>query len=295
MGYGKYDRGARMLRATSAGWDKATSFDSISTQTSERRIHDSMNPKDLKNRECRDSDDHPNSIPVMFWLDVTGSMGEIPKMMIKTGLPHLMDALSQDGVKDASLCFGAIGDHEYDQGPLQIGQFEAGDKELDMWLTRTWLERGGGGNAGESYGLAYYAAAYHTITDAWEKRKQKGFLFTCGDEPFLSNYPITAIKEIMGEGVVGQSTFTMESLYKAAQEKFHIFHFHVTHGGRQSVPSNWKELLGQNVIIVDDHNEIPHLMANLIVSNCPSCGKTTPVDHQVGGATTDFQPTEIIL
>ena len=86
--------------------------------------------------------------------------------------------------------FGAIGDHECDSCPLQVGQFESGDVELDMWLTRTFLEKGGGGNNGESYGLAWFMANNFIRTDAKDKRQQKGFVLTIGDEPVLHNYPL---------------------------------------------------------------------------------------------------------
>jgi hypothetical protein len=84
----------------------------------------------------------------------------------------------------------------------------------------------------------------------------------------------------MGDTATGQSTYTMESLYKAVQERFHVFHFHVTHGGSRGVPSNWENLLGQHVIKVDDHNDIPHMMAKIITSNYTTQAQATvtPVD-----------------
>ena len=108
-----------------------------------------------------------------------------------------MGGLIQNGIPDPTLLFLAIGDHECDKSPLQVGQFESGDPELDLWLTRTWLEKGGGGNAGESYLLAHYFAAYHTDIDAYNKRGKRGFLFTVGDEPGLTSLPGRVIDEIM--------------------------------------------------------------------------------------------------
>src|SRR5690606_5631209 len=99
-----------------------------------------------------------------------------------------------------SVLFLAIGDHETDSAPLQVGQFESGDAELDLWLTRTWLEGKGGANSGESYLLAWYFASKFTKLDSLDKRGQKGFLFTIGDEPGLSILPKRAINEIMNDG-----------------------------------------------------------------------------------------------
>ena len=59
----------------------------------------------------------------------------------------------------------AIGDAVSDRAPLQVGQFESG-LEMDMWLTRIWLE-GRGGDLPESYTLAHWFGAHHTATDAW--------------------------------------------------------------------------------------------------------------------------------
>ena len=125
-------------------------------------------------RESRDSTSNPNSLPVIIALDVTGSMRTIPHSLVKEGLPNMVGNMIQRGVTDPAILFLGIGDHTCDDAPLQVGQFESGDEELDLWLTRTWLEGHGGGNNGESYLLAWYFAAKHTITDAWEKRGQKG-------------------------------------------------------------------------------------------------------------------------
>src|SRR5690606_15382199 len=128
---------------------------------------------------------------------------------------------------DASVMFCAIGDHKYDRVPFQVGQFESGDEELDIWLTRTFLEGGGGGNGGESYMLAWYFAAFHVNTDAWEKRGQKGLLITFGDENNHGSLAATSIKEIFGDNV--ERSYTSEELLELAREKWHVFHVTVRH------------------------------------------------------------------
>ena len=45
------------------------------------QCHPLMNPKGVRLRESRDSADHPQSLGIAFALDVTGSMGEIPKIL----------------------------------------------------------------------------------------------------------------------------------------------------------------------------------------------------------------------
>jgi len=265
MGSSRYSSEDRNIRAASLSY-ATKSVNEIFTQNQKRVIHESMDPKGVLFRESRDSSVHPNTIPIQLFLDVTGSMGHIPHEMIKDGLPKLMGALIQNGVEDAALMFGAIGDHECDRHPLQIAQFESGDAELDMWLTRTYLEGGGGGNTGESYLLAWYLAAHHIKTDAFEKRKKKGFVFTIGDEPCLKNLPVSAIKNIMGDTAVGQGNYTREELLAKAQEQNHVYHIHIEHGGRALDP-DWKQLLGQNLIKITDYKNVSKVISDTILSH----------------------------
>ncbi|MBF4486116.1 hypothetical protein [Flavobacterium sp. CSZ] len=269
MGGTRYDLGARLSRATAAGYGSKSAGE-IFTQNSLRMAHESMNPNGITFREARDSEVHPNTVPIILGLDVTGSMGHIPHELIKDGLPKLMGGIIQGGVPDPALLFVGIGDHECDRYPLQVGQFESGDEELDMWLTRTYIEGGGGGNAGESYLLAWYFAAFHTKTDAFEKRGQKGLLFTVGDEPNLETLPASAIKEIMGQG---QQTYTHLELLKEAQKRYEVYHISVLHSD-QAVRANvaWKELLGQNCLSIEDHKEIPNVIKKIICDKHKSSG-----------------------
>jgi len=264
MGSTMYNAMDRSVRADSLGYF-SKSTDETFTQQKVRRIHKDMDPNGVSFRECRDSDVHPNAFPVQFYLDLTGSMGDIPALLVKDGLPSMMTTIIQRGTPDVALLFGGVGDHEADRYPLQVGQFESGDAELDMWLTRTFLEGGGGSNAGESYALAWYFAAFHTVTDAWEKRSQKGVVITCGDEPDLRTYPISAIKSLMGTAAVGQATYTEEELYKAASEKNHVYHISIEHGS--TTDNSWRTLLGENLIVTKDYTEVPKIVADIVLKH----------------------------
>jgi len=272
MGGTRYDFGAREYRAKKVGYASKSAAE-IFTQNALRMAHESMNPNGVIFREARDSDVHPNTVPIILGLDVTGSMGHIPHELIKEGLPKLMGGIIQGGVPDPALLFLGIGDHECDRYPLQVGQFESGDEELDMWLTRTYIEGGGGGNAGESYLLAWYFAAFHTKTDAFEKRGQKGLLFTVGDEPGLKTLPASAIKEIMGQG---QQTYTHLELLAEAQKRYDVYHISVLHSGQAiNADVEWKELLGQNSLSIEDHREIPNVIKKIICDKHKSSGLGT--------------------
>jgi len=265
MGHGLYNSDSRSIRATTMGYF-SKSTDDVFTQSKERKIHESMEPKKALLREARDSETHPNSLPIIIALDTTGSMGSIPAHLVKDGLPKMVGNIIQKGVPDPAILFLGVGDHECDRAPLQVGQFESGDEELDLWLTRTWLERGGGGNSGESYLLAWYFAAKHTVTDSFDKRGQKGILFTIGDEPCLKSLPKRVVDELMGVGT--EVNYSDHQLLELAQEKYDVYHLHVMQGsdGHSSL-GYWQKLLGQHCIVVDDYEKVGDILSDVVISN----------------------------
>lgn len=287
MGYTAYNENSRSIRSESLNYmsvsTSSAAANAVFQQNVKKQIHQDMDPLNLKFRECFDSEAHPNTVPIIVALDVTGSMGSVPKEFVMDGLPTMMSTIIQRGTPDAAVCFMAIGDHECDRAPLQVGQFESGDAELDLWLTRSWLEGGGGGNMGESYALAWYAAARHTKTDACIKRHTKGFLFTVGDEPILPNYPASALKALFGETETIQSTMTAGEMLKEAQECYNVYHIGLSRGGEV----RWQELLGQKYIPCDDYRKIPKMIAEIV-------SQFNPATQTTGTEIADF-PTTIIL
>ena len=252
--------------------------------------HQTMSPHGLEFREARDSEAHPNTVPVIIALDVTGSMGFIPEQMVKRDLGHIMQTLIDAGVDDATVCFLAIGD-KYDLSPLQVGQFESGDQELVTWLERTWLEGHGGGGNHESYDLAWLFAAQHTITDAWEKRGQKGFLFTIGDERNWEEIEGTRLSEIMG--YKQSQSYTPKRLLEMAQEKWNVMHIHVSDGNYavDDVDKFWKPLLGQSFVWMPS-KEIPKYITNAVVAglqDTPS-SEPSPDSFSSGGSPEPSEP-----
>ena len=276
MGFGSYSVSDRSERSTSRGYATKSAHE-IFTQ---RSINNAMNPNGVRLRESRDSEEHPSSVPIIVALDVTGSMGSVPHHLVKEGLPKMMSGIMQAGIPDPQVLFLAIGDHECDRSPLQVGQFESNDELLDKWLTDVFLEGGGGGNAGESYFLAWYFAAQRTAHDAFDKRGQKGFLFTIGDEPTLKSLPKNVVREIMGDGQYDD--YTAASLLDAAREKYHVYHLHIreTHSGsRKEVMEGWRQLMQDNLVIVDRKEDVSRIIAEIIVKNTPVSG-AKPIDEQ---------------
>jgi hypothetical protein len=261
MGSGSYSSTSRHVRAASAGYYTKSAREIFKS----RSMNNAMSPHGVKVRESCDSDEHPESLAIVLALDVTGSMHSIPHHLVKKGLPDVMDSIIKKGVEHPQLLFMGIGDHECDEAPLQIGQFESSDELLDKWLTDIWLEGGGGGNDGESYMLAWYFAANHTAIDCFNKRKQKGFLFTVGDEPCLPELPKAELKEIMG--TKQPETVSSLELLAKVRERYNVYHLHVMegqNGTRKEVMDGWKQLLGDNLRLVDNHYDVPRIIADII-------------------------------
>lgn len=226
-----------------------------------------FDPAGVTMRESRDSEEHPETVAIALFLDVTGSMREVPHMLIKNGLPRLMEKIINSGVQHPQIMISAIGDHECDDAPLQVGQFESGDQEIDVGLTRIFIEGGGGGNDGESYLLAWFLCSRFTSIDCFEKRGTKGCLFTIGDEPTLKSVPGRILDRIMGKHQ--NVDCTAVNLIAAASEKYNVYHIHVkegtNHGASESVMGGWRQLLGDNFLVAESINAIPEIIAAKVV------------------------------
>ena len=259
MGGGTYSTSNRQTRSISKGYATKSKEAIFSS-----KLHESMKSVNATYRESRDSDEHPNSFPVILTLDVTGSMGDIPHNLIKGDLPKIMGGIIEGGFPDPQLLFLAVGDHKTDRAPLQVGQFESNDEALDMWLERTWLESGGGGNGGESYPLAWMFAGMNTEHDSYLKRGKKGLLITIGDENFHNDYSQNALKEIFGKA---ERSYTAKEMLESAQELYDVYHIHINHGWRgESEAANWKKLLPENLIIIENMEEVSKTVLDLVKS-----------------------------
>lgn len=313
MGGGTYSFTSRMYRHVKSGHATAEFNDSgevvkdsvdYSSYTREKAfknysLNSAMNPKNAILREARDSEEHPNSLAIIIALDVTGSMGHIPHDLVKEGLPNIMEKIIQNSIPDPQVLFLGIGDHEIDQAPLQVGQFESGDELLDKWLTEVYLEGGGGGNYGESYLLAWYFASQHTSIDCFEKRKQKGFLFTIGDEPTLKTIPKEALQNLMGTGQF--EDYSANELYDKAREMYNVFHIHIAETGKgrySETIDGWKQLLGDNLKVVDHHKDVARIIADTVVENKDNINASTiaadPKDLVKEEKTGDSEPEEML-
>lgn len=264
MGYGAYSYEAHKALTT------ARSGKSTQDVFSQRGIHPSMNPYGVKVRECRDSEEHPKSLAIVFALDVSGSMGQIPDLLARKELPGFMKLLTDCEIASPQVLFSAFTDHEYDGRPLQVGQFEATAELMDQWLTRCSLSGGGErapkyaknvGKARESYDLAFHFAAHHTAIDCFEKRQKKGYLFVTGDEPPYPGVRGEVVKHVIGTDVPDAS---FAEVIAQAKEMYEPFFLAPDPGRYKNIEASWRPLLGDRLIETPSPSDTCAVAAGLV-------------------------------
>ena len=82
-----------------------------------RTLDSALDPKNVI-RECCDTEEHPNTIPVILALDVTGSMGQAAVEVAKK-LNVIMTNLYEK-VLDVEFLIMGIGDMAYDEYPISV-------------------------------------------------------------------------------------------------------------------------------------------------------------------------------
>lgn len=262
----------------------------------QRGLHSDLDPKAVAGRaspfagrimrESRDSNDHPNSVPIAVFFDVTGSMSSYPRAL-QGRLPDLLAHLL-DRVADPQILVGAIGDANGDQVPLQVAQFES-DNRIDEQLRNIYPEgRGGGGPTSEvgheSYELAFYFLARHTDHDALNLRGRKGYAFIIGDEQAYSPVKNDQVQEYVGAGT--QDTLTIQDVVSEAQQKYEVYFIAVDNMYRQPNESYWKGLVGDDhYLTLNDPQEIVELIGDTVVAGEITQNVSAPL-----GTTTTVAP-----
>lgn len=227
-------------------------------------IDDSLNPKMFSIRECVDSDEHPNTIPIILALDVTGSMGRSCKETAEA-LGVIMNEL-YGKYKDIEFCIMGIGDLAYDEAPIQMSQFES-DVRIAEALDKIYMEHGGGGNAYESYTAAWYMALRRTSLDRIKKQGKKGIIITMGDEPLNPYLPCHSLNYAVNGKEQGD--IETDQLYEEASESFDIYHIAVDDSDNcysryaKAIKDSFGKLLGQR-LKVSSVNELSKTITECI-------------------------------
>ena len=236
-----------------------------------RNLDKMLNPANVT-RECCDSEEHPNTLPVILALDVTGSMGSAAVEVAKQ-LNVIMTQLYEK-VKDVEFMIMGIGDFAYDRCPLQVSQFES-DIRIAEQLDRVFFEFGGGGNKYESYTAAWYFGARHTRLDAW-KRGRKGIIITMGDERINPYLPADRLQNVIGDKL--QDNVETKDLYEEAAEKYDLYHLTVRHGrdwDLEGIRTSWREYLDEKHFREVNLNSITNEIIDIVTTEAEGVKEST--------------------
>lgn len=227
---------------------------------SQTSLHSELDPKS-RVRECCNTEEHPNTLPVILALDVTGSMGSACDECAASVANLMKDLYEQ--FEDVEVCVMGVGDLECDDSPLQVSQFES-DVRVAKQMQEIYLEKGGGGNSYESYTAPWYFGLYHTRLDCFDKQGRKGVIITVGDEPLNPALNKRDVEHFLGVGLEEQVELKTDKLYKAASKKFDIYHISVEDDRtnynsdrgsyEEQVDKSFKDVIGDDHYLVSSVN-----------------------------------------
>ena len=204
----------------------------------------------------------PAKNPLVYAFDVTGSMGQLPKI-IYDKMPMIAGQIAQNKyLKDPTMSLAAIGDIFSDSAPIQIGNFSK-LRSADEWLKRLWLEGGGGGGAKESYEMtAYFYANNCEMPNA----ESPLFLFT-GDEGFYEDLVKNDLDEHFGgthQNTSAKDVFN--ALKKNFKNNVFLIHRKYSAGDDSWIVKQWRNALGPEHVIILWITDIPKTFCYLIPS-----------------------------
>ena len=267
MGGGSWSRAHYTNYCASVGRSYSATTDSFAdTYTSSsqafvaKTIDKAMSPMKVI-RECCDSNEHPNTIPIILALDVTGSMGSTAIEVQKKLNPIMVKIY--DRIKDAEIMVMAIGDLAYDDSPIQLSQFES-DIRIAENLDKIYFENGGAGNDYESYTAAWYMGLKHCKLDCW-KRGKKGLIITMGDEPINPYLPVNQLNSVTGD--TNQDDVETPKLFKEASEKFDIYHISVesrSYPNQTREAESFKKVIGNQNVLISSVKDISDKIINIV-------------------------------
>ncbi|MDQ7821212.1 MAG: hypothetical protein RDV48_00320 [Candidatus Eremiobacteraeota bacterium] len=234
-------------------------FSDISdTVISRSGVDDDLLPKYPGARKCREIDCfHKNPIVCIF--DVTGSMGDWSKT-IYDKLPLFFGEVEKQGyLTDPAISFAAVGDAYTDRAPIQVCNFSQ-SRELDDYLSRVFLEAGGGGQNMESYELMAYYYLHHCILS----KPELSFLFITGDEGFYPHIEPSQVKNLFGDSI---EKLESRKVFEQLRNKFNVFLIHKRYeydGMEGKILKQWKDVLGERILMLNDPKAIIDVMLGAV-------------------------------
>lgn len=282
MGCGSWTSRSFTDYSLSKGMDISTSGSILGTYSNQemfksRSINPALSPVNVM-RECCDNDEHPNTVPVILGLDVTGSMGDAAVEVAKK-LNVIMTKLYKQ-ITDVEFMIMGIGDLSYDNCPIQISQFES-DIRIAEQLDKLYFEFGGGGNRFESYTVAWYMGSRHTKLDCLSRGK-KGIIITIGDEQLNPYLPLRGrycgLEDATGDKL--QTDIETKDLYEETSKKFNIYHLDVQHGRRwdeDEIETSFKKYLKDDHFRRVSMDSIANEIVDIVVSEVENNKTEEPV------------------
>jgi hypothetical protein len=246
----------------------------ISSGATSAEAHELVDPKHINKagrqvRECLDSDEHPNTTPIVVAFDLTGSNAHVADLS-QEKLKTLFGVVQRRGVvEDPSIAVAGYGDAYCDIVPLQISQFEASNA-LDAALDSFYLEKGGGGNDGETATLLWYFLNNYTELDSLKKRGKKGFFFMIADEKPLP-LKVTQLEKFLGteEHLIQSAAeeITVKALAEGLLQRFDVTVLLVENRSAREQRSKevYSELFGtENVVTLDRPDDMVEVIATIL-------------------------------
>ena len=253
-------------------------------------VHKTLDSRNIAVRECCNSAEHPNTIPIILALDVTGSMSTACDRTLSS-LGVIITNLYKK-YKDIEFCIMGIGDvNARDRHPIQMGQFES-DIRIAKDLDRLYLEKGGGGNGYETYTTAWFMGTYKTKLDCWDQGR-KGIIITMGDEPCNPYLDADRLKpQILQTDYQIREDIDTKCLYEETKKKFDIYHISIDDPDscyrdyQKDVDPSW-EFLGSNYM-VSTIKELPDTIVKCIDISLSN----TNLDTKIYDSTSETQTIE---
>lgn len=158
-----------------------------------------------------------STTPLIIFCDVTGSMGAWPATIFSK-LPYLEHETKHEYLgEDTEICFGAVGDADCDNYPLQVQPFAKG-LDLKASLEKLKIEGGGGGDLRESYELG---ALYVTHNVKTPKALRKPIFIFIGDEMPKALVSPTQAKNVAKVDI--KANISAEDIFRDVAEKYSVY------------------------------------------------------------------------
>jgi len=228
MGMGSYRASDWNKLKTSRGISASSKPNVVFTG---KHINEELDSRYIDMRDSYDSEDSPNSTPIIIGFDATGSMGYLAKEIATNALNEaIMQILTKKPVTDPHMMCAAFTDQGH---PLQVTQFEADIRIMEQ-LLKVCL---GGGNSFSYDTVLWYFAAKHTNIDSYNKRGKKGILIGIGDE--ICGGEDNCLAPVYTKLLFGDKTNTtlhFSELLSMVRERYDVVHIVV--GGADRVDDN---------------------------------------------------------